>query len=234
MKGSSALHSQHLEKALSRREILLGGALLGSAVAAHALVPREPINLLGSAKLESLIPKQIGEWSFYSKAGLVLPPPDQLSDQLYADLLTRVYVSRNRLPIMLLIAHSPEQGGVLQVHRPEVCYPFGGYALSGSRRYTMSIPGGKELHARFFTATKENRIEQLLYWTRIGETFPESWLQQRIAVAEANLRGFVPDAILVRISAISPDASAVVDLAAFSRALLGSMVPAHRKVLVGV
>ncbi len=233
MNARSDYHYQGSEKSLSRRELLIGGALLGSAAVAHTLVPRERTDLLGSAKLESLIPKQVAEWSFYSKAGLVVPPADQLSDQLYANLLTRVYVSENRLPIMLLIAQSPTQDGVLQVHRPEVCYPYSGYTLSGRKEYMISTPGRKDLRARFFTATKEDRIEQLLYWTRIGEKFPGSWIQQRIAVGEANLSGKIPDAVLVRISTISPEAAVVADLDAFTKALIESMEPSHRKVLIG-
>jgi EpsI family protein len=227
-------HPEGFEQGFSRRELLIGGALLGSTAIAHAGRPGERYDLLGATKLESLIPKNVGEWSFYTQAGLVVPTADELSDQVYADLLTRVYVSKNRLPIMLLVAQSPAQSGVVQVHRPEVCYRFSGYKLSGGKAHMISVPGGPEMRARRLTATKENRIEQLLFWTRVGEKFPESWLQQRMAVAEANFRGIIPDAVLVRISAISPDESAVNELVAFSRALLGAIPPSQRKVLTGL
>jgi EpsI family protein len=227
-------HLQASEHRLSRRELLIGGALLGSAAIAHARLPSERFDLLGTGKLESLIPKNVGDWSFYTNAGLVVPTADELSDQVYADLLTRVYVSKNRLPIMLLIAQSPAQSGVVQVHRPEVCYRFSGYKLTGGQPHMIPVPGGSQLRVRRLTATKENRIEQLLFWTRVGHKFPENWIQQRVAVAEANLRGIVPDAVLVRISAISPDPSAVTDLVAFSNALLDSMPPSRRPILTGL
>ena len=37
---------------------------------------------------------------------------------------------------------------------------------------------------------------------------PHSWREQKIDVAEQNLRGIVPDAILVRLSSVAPDGDA--------------------------
>ena len=44
-----------------------------------------------------------------------------------------------------------------------------------------------------------------MYWTRVGNMMPLSWRQQKIAVAKQNLEGFVPDAILVRVSTVTSD-----------------------------
>lgn len=231
--GSGKAHAGRFPAALSRRDVIIGGALLGTAAVANALVPTEEMDLLGSAELENVIPKQIGGWEFFSKSGLVVPPEDELSDALYAQVLTRVYLADGRLPIMLLIAQSPAQDGVLQLHRPEVCYPFGGYTLSGSRLHEVELRGRSSIPTRVFTASGPSRIEQLLYWTRIGSELPLTWLQQRLAVAGANFRGQIPDGVLVRISAIAPDQSAVRDLDAFAKALIGSVSGPTRNALIG-
>lgn len=184
---------------LNRRYFLLGGGMAATALAAELREPSKTIDLLGKRNLEDLIPEQVGAWSFHSTSGLVVPPEDQLSEQLYAKLLTRTYTAPDRPPIMLLVAQGAKQTGVIQIHRPEVCYPVGGFRLSERSDVQVSAPG-RSLTAAGFTATAESRVEHLIYWTRIGHVLPSTWLEQRWAVARANLNGFIPDAVLVRLS----------------------------------
>jgi EpsI family protein len=197
------------------------------------MIPRNNLDFLGTRKLEDIIPNRIGQWSFYSKSGLVVPPSDELSEWLYSQMLTRVYVAPNQLPIMLLIAQSGSQTGVLQVHRPEVCYPTGGYHLSPPARRQIATTAG-DLNTVAFTATADSRIEQLLYWTRIGRDQPSSWAEQRWSVAKANFRGELPDAALVRVSTISPDRDqALSTLEAFARTLVDTLPKTLRPFLTG-
>ena len=198
----------HDRPALSRRQAILGGAFLLTAGTAVARVPRHHIDLLGDRKIDKLIPQKIGEWAFYSKSGLVVPPADQLKDALYSQLMTRVYVAADALPIMLLIAQSGGQTGVLQVHRPEYCYPASGFTLMERTVLPIGLPGS-QLEATAITAKADDRTEQLLYWTRVGEDMPLTWARQRWSVARANLKGDVPDAVLVRVSALTADGPGV-------------------------
>ena len=57
-------------------------------------------------------------------------------------------------------------------------------------------------------ATTGGPTEHVVFWTRIGDRIPLSWTEQKVAVAEQNLRGIVPDAILVRMSSVSDDGDA--------------------------
>ena len=216
-----------------RRDVLLGGALLGAAVAAHAMRPRTPIDLLGSAQLDRIVPYRIGGWRFHSRSGLVVPPADQLAGALYAQVLTRLYISDNLPSIMLLIAQSPAQDGVLQMHRPEYCYPAGGFSLSGRHRQLVEMTTGQIVPSTVFTASSPQRTEQLLYWTRVGRGLPTSWMEQRLAVAKANVMGYIPDGVLVRASTISTDPAALDIVIGFVRELVGTMGPRSRQVLVG-
>jgi EpsI family protein len=218
----------------NRRNMLLGGALLATAGLAYARTPRTHYDLLGKGKLEEIIPKRIGPYEFQTASGLVLPPEDQMRDQLYAQILTRVYASNDHPPVMLLIAQGRGQDGTIQIHRPEVCYPAGGYWLSDVEVNRMALPGGSPLPTRRFTAVGPDRTEQLLYWTRIGRLLPTSWLDQRMAVFEENMRGYIPDAVLVRISVIGADRlSASRNLEEFGRMLIGAVAPATRRFLIG-
>lgn len=219
---------------LSRRHLLIGAGLLGTAAVARGMVPRTPYDLLGKQKLETMIPEKIGPWAFASKTGLVIPPQDELVAMTYAQLLTRVYTSADHLPMMLLVAQSPGQDGVLQIHRPEFCYPASGYTLTQAPMHAMQVAPGQPVPTRAFTATGADRIEQLAYWTRVGRELPTSWAQQRWAVAEANFRGEIPDAVLVRISTVSPDNDqAFEQIEEFARMMVASVAPKSRPVLVG-
>ncbi len=163
----------------------------------------------------------------------MVPPADQLANALYAQLLTRIYVSDDLPAIMLLIAQSPAQDGVLQMHRPEYCYPAGGFSLSGRNRQLVEMTNGQIVPTTVFTASSPDRTEQLLYWTRVGHGLPTSWMEQRLAVAKANVMGYIPDGVLVRASTISTDAAALDIVIRFVRELVSTMAPRNREVLVG-
>jgi EpsI family protein len=218
---------------LTRRHMLMGAALTATAAFAFVREPRVTMAPLKTGELEGMIPPRIGQWSFETKSGLVLPPDDPLSKSLYSDVLTRVYVSEDRPPVMLLIAYSNTQNGMLQVHRPEVCYPAGGYSLSKTQTKLLDISPGIHIPARFFSAESAWRTEQVMYWTRIGDESPTSWVDQRTAVVRANLKRIIPDGILVRISTVLPDyANAEPVLAEFASTMVRQLPSSGRKLLV--
>lgn len=218
-----------------RRKVLIGGSCLLTAGVAAARTPDKPIDLLGKRQIEKLIPQKIGGWEYYTKSGLIVPPADQLRDELYSQLVTRVYLSDDALPIMLLIAQSSGQTGILQVHRPEFCYPAGGFTLLDKAPHNIALPGSV-LPSTSFTAVSDDRTEQLLYWTRVGYDMPTTWVQQRWSVARANLLGDIPDAVMVRVSTISGDRErAFATLDTFVRQLFASVPPDVRRILdIGV
>jgi EpsI family protein len=162
----------------------------------------------------------------------VVPPNDQLSRALYSNLLTRVYADGENPPVMLLVAQSGSQTGVLQIHRPETCYTAGGYHISPVTPQPIQV-GPRVVPANSMDASADGMVEHVLYWTRVGNRMPASWKQQRLAVAEQNIRGIIPDAILVRVSTVSDDAnSARETLQAFVRSLIGSLPPSRRDVFI--
>ncbi len=220
---------------IDRRNLLMGSALLVGAGVAYARTPKITAAPVKTDTFDAMIPKTVGDWSFTSASGLVLPPQDTLSDRLYDDLVTRVYEAPGQPRIMFLAAYNNAQDGVVQVHRPEICYPAGGYRLTETQRIGIASGLGGSLPVRIFSANSVQRSEQVLYWTRVGSDFPQAWSDQRWSVVKSNLRGKVPDGMLVRVSTEMADMGAALPvLSAFVAALNIAMKPDARALFSGI
>jgi EpsI family protein len=220
---------------MNRRDMLLGGAMLGAAGGALALAPRQRLVLIGDALLDDIVPKTVGDWTYLPSTDFILPKsPGSLSDRLYSQTLARLYVSPTKLPMMMVIAYGAVQNDLLQLHRPEACYTAVGFTISQSRPHGIPLAGSAVLPVRQLTATTETREEQISYWTRIGDDLPTDGREQRRVKLAQQLQGYLADGILVRISAVAGNFPEVFDqLSGFSRALVAATEPAYRPVLVG-
>lgn len=215
-----------------RRKFLLGLLFCSAAGTAAWRLPRINLDRLGRQKLEDLVPKKIGAWNFVANSGVVVPPNDPLANALYSQQLTRVYSDGANPPVMLLMAQSATQTGFLQVHRPDYCYRASGYQISAVSPHPIQL-GSRVLPASLMDATDGGATEHVIFWTRIGDRIPTSWTQQKLVVAEQNLRGIIPDAILIRLSIVSEDGSAARDaIDSFVRELLNSIPSDRRSVFI--
>jgi EpsI family protein len=220
------------EPTTDRRKFMLGLLFCSAAGVAAWRQPDKRLDFLGQEKLEDLVPKKMGRWNFVAASGLVVPPNDQLAEAVYSQLLTRVYWDGQNTPIMMLLAQSGNQTGFLQIHRPETCYTASGYAISAVTPHAIAL-GSKTVTANSMEATAGGPTEHIVYWTRVGSQMPTNWEEQKLAVAEQNLRGIIPDAILVRISTVSNDpAAARASIDNFVRAMIASVRPDMRRVFV--
>ena len=219
---------------VNRRAFVVGGAMLAAAGAAVARIPLPNKPEIGIDKFKALVPDTVGDWKFQQTSGLVLPPEDALSARLYDNLVTRAYTGPDGQVIMLLIAYKNYQDGVLQIHRPEICYPAGGYRLSPTIATEVPLGTGRILPANAFSANGNERSEQVLYWTRIGEAFPVRWSEQRLAVLRANLARVNPDGMLARVSMPNDDMAMSRPLMIkFIEDLRTAAPPALRSILFG-
>jgi EpsI family protein len=217
---------------LTRRKFALGLAFASAAGVAAARQPNRRIDYLGTNKLDKVLPEQIGRWKFVSSSGLVIPPEDQLARALYSQLLTRTYTDESGQPMMLLVAQSATQTGILQIHRPEICYTAGGYQLSAIEPHPVRLPW-RTIPTLSLSATSDSRTEQIVYWTRIGDHLPSTWREQRLVVARDNLKRIIPDAVMVRVSTFGNDkAAALASIDAFIASLMESVSPDLRRVLM--
>lgn len=186
-------------KQMLGRRAIIGGILACASGLAYARQPQIAVPAMSKKSFDALVPGPFGEWTTLSEGDVVLPPPDALRDRLYDNLVTRVYQKPGIPAVMMLLAYNNEQNGVLQVHRPEVCYPVGGYELSQTEKIDLSLDSNS-IPANIFTAKSPSRTEQVIYFTRLGNSFPRSWVEQRISVVNANLAGDIPDGMMMRVS----------------------------------
>ncbi len=188
----------------SRRDMLFGAACVGAVASAEALRPRTQLRLMDDAPLAEIVPNRIGDWSVGEGGDIVQPKvPGSLSDRLYADTLTRRYIDgKTGNQIMLLVAYGGAQSDLLQLHRPESCYPAVGLEIQRRVPHDIALPGGATIPAVALTAGAGGRIEDILYWTRLGEYLPRSAADQRRDRLKTAMAGLVSDGILVRASAL--------------------------------
>jgi len=218
----------------SRRDLVFGGLAAATAATAFARTPREKILLIRDGELEKIVPHRIGHWTNDSTGGVVLPPPDQLAQLTYSQQVARTYIADDMPPVMFLMAYGGSQTGMLQIHRPEICYPASGFKLSATQETSFPWAPGRSIPVRRFTAQSDTRMERVLYWTRIGYELPVSWAEQRVAAMRNSVMGYIPDGLLVRISVASDDvAQADQVIGLFVRTVLNVIGARGRRELLG-
>jgi EpsI family protein len=218
---------------ISRRSVALGIGFAVTAGAAAAVTPRRHERSLGDARLADVVPTQVGAYQVAPGGSLILPEDEQPTS-VYDQVLARTYTGANLPGIMLLIAYGAAQSGLMKVHRPEVCYASSGFSIRNDRAVDIPVGMTAPIAAKGFLAVREDRVEQVMYWTRISNTFPRDLTSQRLVMLERGLSGVIPDGVLVRCSTLTGDASAgQAAMANFARALVTSAAPAGRALLVG-
>jgi len=221
---------------LNRRDLLIGGACALAAGSAHALTPRKNVTLLGGAKLDEVTPRRFGNWA-EAHVGQVIQPEtdDSLAKTLYSQRVGRVYQATDSgAMVMLLIAYGSTQSDLLQLHRPETCYPAFGFNLSSSAPTSIPLDNGSLVPARDLVASIEHRVENVTYFTRIGEFLPRTQTEQRIDKLKAAFHGVIPDGILVRCSTLGEDTAKCMEInREFLAGLIASVAPRYLPVFIG-
>lgn len=221
---------------IGRRDLLVGVACLAAAGSAEALIPRRQLSLLGKSKMEKIVPVRVGSWTSEVTDGLVKPKTEgKLAASLYSEMVGRDYRDDvSGMTIMMLIAYGDTQSDLLQLHRPENCYPALGFTLRSTARADIKLAGGGLLPVRHVVADAGERHENITYWTRMGEYLPASQGEQRADRLKNAMAGVVPDGVLVRFSMLGEEpAQAFATMDAFIANLVAAVPAANRKALVG-
>jgi len=220
---------------IDRRDFLIGAGAIAAAASSVALTPRGTLTLANGKKLVDIVPAAFDDWSERPTNAIVTPQSDDsLAAKLYSDTLGRLYENGDGDLVMMLIAYGGTQNDLLQLHRPEVCYPAFGFNVVHTRRAALPLTAGTAIPGRAMLASSRERLEQIAYWTRIGEYLPDSGSDQRSAKLRTEFTGKVPDGVLARFSNLLPDDRAGLEL---NRRFIGGLVraikPADRPMLIG-
>lgn len=221
---------------IDRRGLLLSAVCLAGAATAQELRPHKHFSLLGDVKMAQVVPTNFGAWSAQDDDGLVKPDTKgTLAARLYSEILTRIYRNAETgAELMMLVAYGDTQSDLLQLHRPESCYPAVGFELLSTRAAPIPLADGVSLPGRQVVARKADRIENIVYWTRLGEYLPIGFGDQRRARLLTAMQGYVADGGLFRFSALGPDsARAFADLDRFVAELMTAVAPQNRRGMVG-
>jgi EpsI family protein len=221
---------------IDRRGLLLGAACLGAAGLAQGLRPHKRFSLLGKAKMADIVPVNFGAWTAQDNDGLVKPDTaGTLAGRLYNEILERIYRhAETGVEVMMLIAYGDTQSDLLQLHRPEACYPAVGFEIMSTAPAAISLHHGVSLPGRRVVAQKGDRLENIVYWTRLGEYLPTGSGEQRKARLLTAMHGYVPDGGLFRFSVLGPDRQAAFAyLDQFVAELMTAIQPNNRRGMVG-
>lgn len=180
--------------------------LAGSAAAVLAKPTKSLADQIGIPNLEAMLPKQFGDWRVDTSLPTILPSPDVQAqlDKIYNQVLSRTYVNKSGQRIMLSVAYGGDQSDGTSAHRPEVCYPAQGFAITSNLKTSLHM-GGRELQARRLMSKLGQRNEPITYWVVVGDEVVTTGIGQKLAQMRYGLRGVIADGMLVRISSIDSD-----------------------------
>lgn len=200
--------------------------LLGAALAYAGKPSRFLADQIGKPELDTLFPAQFGTWHVDAEMPLILPAPDVQAklDVIYNQLLSRTYVNADGQRIMLSVAYGGDQSDGTSAHRPEVCYPAQGFAITYNAKAAQTAAGGS-LVVRRLMAQLGQRNEPITYWVVVGNEVATTGIEQKLAQMRYGLRGVIADGMLVRVSSIDADRASGHELQAAFIVELAAAVP---------
>jgi EpsI family protein len=221
---------------IGRRDMLMALACCGTLGAAEYLRPRRYINFLGKAKLSGIIPTRFVGWNSETGGNIVAPTtPGTLQDKLYSETVARTYFSDAvSSPLMLLAAYGASQSDLLQLHRPESCYPAIGRQIVQHQFGELDLGAGARIAIVELTAQAGDMLEDIVYWTRLGEYLPKTAAEQRRDRLLAAMQGYIGDGLLMRASMIRTGSAPQWEtVSGFLKLLIKATPTADRRVLIG-
>jgi EpsI family protein len=221
----------------ARRDFLVGSACVLGAGGAHCMTPRRHVSLLPpGVSIDRTIPRVFADWTSHDATNLVAPNQEgSLESRLYSESVGRVYTQdKSGAEVMMLVAYGTTQTNDLQLHRPELCYPAFGFSISHNASIDIGFDKGISLPSRRLVANAPDRMETIVYWSRLGEYFPSDRKEQQIDRLKTAIKGVISDGVLARFSVLNSDPSVALSvLLGFIPALVGAVEAHRRSVLIG-
>lgn len=216
---------------------VLAVLMVATAASAGLLKPQNYLaDTRQKVSLEAIVPEAFEGWTMAQvSSGVVNPQQETLIRAIYAETLTRTYVSARGERVMLSIAYGKNQSDASQVHTPEVCYPGQGFQVKSIERGDLETPFGRIPVRRLETSFGTQRAEPVTYWTTLGDYAVTNGSEKKFKEIEYALQGYIADGLLFRVSSIDPDTRRGYNLQAnFVNALLMALTPDQRRRLAGL
>jgi len=210
--------------------LTLSALMCLASVAGFAVRPSINAESKASVSLETMVPRQFGEWTELPGQGaqVVNPQTKELLDKLYSQQLTRIYANKQGYRIMLSMAYGDDQRGGLQAHRPEVCYPAQGFKLGAVEDGSLQTAYGN-IDVRRLSTSLGQRDEPVTYWLTVGERIVKTPTEKRIEEIRLGLTGQIPDGLLFRVSSIDANTARAFSMHQKFAADMMSAVPAQTR-----
>ena len=209
------------------RALFVFALMMATVVVTHFVRPTiHMADKFGKPNLETLFPKQFGDWSLDARAAVVQPNPatQALLDSIYNQTLTRTYVNSAGSRMMLSVAYGGDQSDGTSAHVPEVCYPAQGFQITANTTSQLNL-GNRVVGVRHLMSKMGNREEPITYWLVVGDQVTTSRTDQKLAQFRLGLKGLIPDGMLVRVSSIDTNMSRGHEMQAIFLADLAAAVP---------
>lgn len=219
----------------ARRKALVLAASMGAAAALAALGKPVPHDDGPALDLDTLLPREFGDWRVDAASEAFVRPASQQGKiyEIYDQVLERTFVNSTGQRIMVSAAFGREQSAGMQMHRPEVCYPAGGFKVEGVEPVQLALAGHAVAATRLH-AFLPGRSEPVTYWTLLGDVVVTDSTDFRLRQLSFGLRRRLLDGLLMRVSSIDTQPARAYALQSrFADELVRAMRPAERVKVVG-
>jgi EpsI family protein len=183
---------------MNKREQLWIGVLVTLLLAGGGLVwsvALQPTLVADTSALEAL-PDEIGIWRSVRDE----PIEEAAEEMLRADLhVYRLYWHPDGGPVWMYIGYYGTARSWGMEHTPDVCYPSGGWAISGER--TLTVDASRGLRVNEFTAELDGTTQLIHYYFRSRDRTGLLGVADHVVdKLLSRIRGDPRDGALVRVS----------------------------------
>jgi EpsI family protein len=217
---------------MRRRETMLGAMLALGGVAALWVKPRAHPETGTDVVLDDMLGHEIPGWQVIQADDVILADVDAMGVNQYDQLAIGQYRAADQHGVTVVLAHGAAQSPSTQLHRPEFCYPASGFEILMQQEMSLEY-AGRTIPVGMLAAQRASRLETVLYWTRIGSSFPLGIWEQRIALATGAFHATGQDGLLARFSTDGIDQAAMARLERFTVDFVTVQNAAQQRLLLG-
>ncbi len=219
-----------------RKALLLAVSMAATAALASLGKPVPDADAAATAvDLDTLMPREFGDWRVDAASEAFVRPAVRQGKlyKIYDQVLERTFINSKGYRIMVSAAFGREQSAGMQMHRPEVCYPAGGFKVEGVEPVQIEL-AGQAVAATRLHAFLPGRSEPITYWMLLGDAVVTDSTAFRLRQLSFGMRRRLLDGLLMRVSSIDAQPMRAYALQSqFADELVRAMRPPERVKVIG-